>query len=87
MKRIGLPVLICLVALLGVAGTARAESPFAQWSDQGIVYAAPSGSAYYPSVIYRDDLEGKVALVGVPHARGEASESVVCPLGSRLTVP
>jgi len=27
-------------------------NPLMQWSDQGIVYAAPSGAAYYPSVTY-----------------------------------
>lgn len=28
------------------------KTPLAQWKDLGIVYAAPSGSAYYPSVVY-----------------------------------
>ena len=49
--------LILIVSLCLPASSARATSPvdYTAWNDQGIVYTAPSGNAYYPSVLYDAD--------------------------------
>lgn len=48
-----LAVAAALVALAHAPSpTAAAPPDYTAWTDQGIVYTAPSGDAYYPSVIY-----------------------------------
>jgi parallel beta-helix repeat protein len=49
-----LTVLISVVCGLSVGAPAPAvaTADYASWTDLGIVYSAPSGDAYYPSVIY-----------------------------------
>ena len=47
---------ISLLLMLGffvvLQGSAVAQTDYTAWSDSGIVYTAPSGDAYYPSVIF-----------------------------------
>ncbi|MCK4314258.1 MAG: hypothetical protein KAX24_00670 [Anaerolineae bacterium] len=56
MKKLAtLAVVVVLAAVAGImalAGQALAQPDYTAWVDQGIVYSAPSGSAYYPSVTY-----------------------------------
>ena len=51
MKRLT-SVVFALVLLLGLAQPASAAPDYTAWLDLGIVYSAPSGSAYYPSILY-----------------------------------
>jgi hypothetical protein len=54
MRWLLLTVLISVVCGLsaGAPAPAVATPGYASWTDLGIVYSAPSGDAYYPSVIY-----------------------------------
>lgn len=56
--RLSLLVFIIFALTTGLENTldltpgARADRDYSYWMDQGIVYTAPSGDAYYPSVLY-----------------------------------
>ncbi|MDP2661471.1 MAG: hypothetical protein Q8R28_12160, partial [Dehalococcoidia bacterium] len=56
MKKLSiLAVLAMLMSLFSVVlggGGAAASPDYTAWVDLGIIYSAPSGDAYYPSVIY-----------------------------------
>ncbi|MBI4529951.1 MAG: hypothetical protein HY709_00360, partial [Candidatus Latescibacteria bacterium] len=43
---------ILIVCFTMLRGEARARPDYTAWQDQGVLYEAPGGSAYYPSVIY-----------------------------------
>jgi hypothetical protein len=51
-----LSILLVMAVLVALAHapspTAAAPPDYTAWTDQGIVYTATSGDAYYPSVIY-----------------------------------
>ncbi|OPY37417.1 MAG: PKD domain protein [Methanoregula sp. PtaU1.Bin051] len=46
---------------------------YLNWTDMGIVYTAPAGSAYYPSVIYSADGFGTGAAYSMWYSDGEGS--------------
>lgn len=46
---------------------------YTRWTDQGIIYTAPSGSAYYPSVIRSSDGFGKGKDYSMWYSNGEGS--------------
>ena len=63
MKKLWRVVIILSLVLLSIGlfdnNTALAADPYTAWSDQGIIYTAPTGDAYYPSVIYDNNRFGE----------------------------
>jgi hypothetical protein len=51
-RKIFISLLLILGFFVVLEGFAVAQTDYSAWSDSGIVYTAPSGDAYYPSVIF-----------------------------------